>query len=235
MVRYGIIVGTALVAVFAMLQTASAVNPKPAQVYNRPPQPQVRTVYVEKECDHYKHERRYPSPKYSHYPSYDYRRYPRGDYYRRYPVRGTPIIYNAFPMPYLAHDEAATRAACQARLRQLREDVKKNLYEKGTPEQQYKQKIGEKKFEWESTGEAGYLRSIGVTDREEREGWRVWQTRGGLLTVKAQYLGIQYGHVHLQKENGSRLQLNIRELSDEDLTWLAENKVSRAMLAKYLE
>ena len=197
-----------VVSVFVVLVStgiASAVNPLPAHAVRTPEPPKV--IYVEKDRD------RYREPDYRYrdfdYPRYVDRPYHHDYYHRRYPATGYPIFINGYPMPWdymprLTHDEAATRAACQARLRQLREDVKKNLYEKGTPEEQYKQKIEVKKFEWESQGEAQYLRSIGISDRELREGWRIWQTRGGHLTVKAQYLGIQYGQVHLQKENGER-------------------------------
>jgi len=187
-----------------------------------------------RECDNYYRPNYYSGDYY--YKDRDYRHDDRRRYgdYRRRPVYGAPLI-SGFSIYGIGYDYDAARRAAQARLKQNQENIRRNLEQYGTMEERYERAAAEHKASWTGGGETDYLQSIGVDPRLNRTEMRTWQSRDGSFEEVAQYLGIDYGEVILVTETGRKFQVHVRNLSDGDLLWITQNKVSAAHLSKYLD
>lgn len=206
-------------------------------------QPQRQTPNVQRRDydDYHKRDNYYRPNYYSggyYYGDRDYygKNYYRGDHrHYRTPHAVAPIIIPGFYVTGIGYDYDAARRACQERLKQTQENIRRNLEQYGTPEERYAREAAEHRASWTGGGETEYLRSIGVDPRLDRDEMRTWQSRDGTFEEVAQYLGIEYGEVILVTETGRKFQVHVRNLSDSDLLWITQNKVSAAHLSKYLD
>ncbi len=58
----------------------------------------------------------------------------------------------------------------------------------------------------------------------EKAKWRTWTSADGSYTMEAKYSGVAFGKVTLIKQDGSKVQVPLDKLSDEDQEWIASRK-----------